>query len=81
MPASISLCISQGFAGNAQEWAVRFGEKQTAVQLLNQSRTIRICRLIQTAPHYIVARGRKGGSNVAAAIVNSVLYQLVEREG
>ena len=37
--------------------------------------------LIRTAPHYIVARGRKGGSNVAAAIVNSVLYQLVEREG
>ena len=37
--------------------------------------------LIATAPHYIVARGRKGGSNVAAAIVNSVLYQLVEREG
>ena len=29
---------------------------------------------------YIVARGRKGGSNVAAAIVNAALYQLVERE-
>ncbi len=29
---------------------------------------------------YIVARGRKGGSNVAAAIVNAVLYQLIERE-
>lgn len=28
----------------------------------------------------IVARGRKGGSNVAAAIVNAMLYQLVERE-
>ena len=25
---------------------------------------------------YIVARGRKGGSNVAAAICNSLLYQL-----
>ena len=36
--------------------------------------------LMRTAPHYIVARGRKGGSNVAAAIVNSVLYQLIERE-
>lgn len=36
--------------------------------------------LIRTAPHYVVARGRKGGSNVAAAIVNSVLYQLVNRE-
>ena len=30
------------------------------------------------APH-IVARGRKGGSNVAAAICNALLYQLVER--
>lgn len=30
-------------------------------------------------PH-IVARGRKGGSNVAAAIVNAALYQLVQRE-
>lgn len=30
---------------------------------------------------YIIARGRKGGSNVAAAIVNALMYQLVEREG
>ena len=30
---------------------------------------------------YIVARGRKGGSNVAAAIVNAALYQTVQREG
>lgn len=30
---------------------------------------------------YIIARGRKGGSNVAAAIVNALLYGLVEREG
>lgn len=37
--------------------------------------------LIRTASHYIVARGRKGGSNVAAAIVNAALYQLVQREG
>ena len=29
---------------------------------------------------YIVARGRKGASNVAAAIVNAALYQLAERE-
>ena len=29
---------------------------------------------------YIVARGRKGGSAVAAAIVNAALYQLIERE-
>ena len=37
--------------------------------------------LMQTVPAYIVARGRKGGSNVAASIVNAVLYQLVTREG
>ncbi|WP_087066091.1 precorrin-8X methylmutase [Intestinibacillus massiliensis] len=30
---------------------------------------------------YIIARGRKGGSNVAAAIVNALLYQIVTREG
>jgi precorrin-8X/cobalt-precorrin-8 methylmutase len=29
-------------------------------------------------PH-IIARGRKGGSNVAAAIVNALLYQITER--
>lgn len=33
--------------------------------------------LIMTAPGpYIVARGRKGGSNVAAAICNAMLYQI-----
>lgn len=31
-------------------------------------------------PH-IIARGRKGGSNIAAAIVNALLYQLHTREG
>ncbi len=36
--------------------------------------------LMRTAEHYIVARGRKGGSSVAAAIVNSALYQLTVRE-
>ena len=36
--------------------------------------------LMRTTPDYIVARGRKGGSNVAAAIVNAALYQLVQRE-
>ena len=25
---------------------------------------------------YIIARGRKGGSNVAAAIINAMLYQI-----
>lgn len=29
---------------------------------------------------YIVAKGRKGGSTVAAAIVNAALYQLADRE-
>lgn len=29
----------------------------------------------------IIARGRKGGSNVAAAIVNALLYQIIHREG
>ena len=36
--------------------------------------------LMQLPVPYIVARGRKGGSNVAAAIVNAALYQLVQRE-
>ena len=36
--------------------------------------------VMRTAQTYIVARGRKGGSNVAAAIVNAVLYQLIQRE-
>jgi precorrin-8X/cobalt-precorrin-8 methylmutase len=30
---------------------------------------------------YIVARGRKGGSNVAAAICNALLYMLDEKRG
>lgn len=29
----------------------------------------------------IIARGRKGGSNVAAAIINALQYQMVKREG
>ena len=32
--------------------------------------------IMETDVPYIVARGRKGGSNVAAAICNAVLYQL-----
>ncbi len=35
--------------------------------------------LATNVPH-IVAKGRKGGSNVAAAIVNALLYQVCERE-
>lgn len=30
----------------------------------------------QAGAPYIVARGRKGGSNVAAAICNGILYQM-----
>lgn len=30
---------------------------------------------------YIIGRGRKGGSNVAAAIINAMQYQIVKREG
>ena len=36
--------------------------------------------LMRLPVEYIVSRGRKGGSNVAAAIVNAALYQLIERE-
>lgn len=32
--------------------------------------------ILHTAAPYIVARGRKGGSNVAAAICNALLYQI-----
>ena len=32
--------------------------------------------IMEAGVPYIVARGRKGGSNVAAAIVNALMYQL-----
>jgi precorrin-8X/cobalt-precorrin-8 methylmutase len=32
--------------------------------------------IMQTSVPYIVARGRKGGSNVAAAICNAIMYQM-----
>ena len=37
--------------------------------------------IMQTKVPYIVARGRKGGSNVAAAICNAILYQMDETRG
>ena len=37
--------------------------------------------IMETDMTYIVNRGRKGGSNVAAAIVNAALYLLTQREG
>ena len=38
-------------------------------------------RILASDLSYIVARGRKGGSNVAAAICNALLYQLTRRDG
>ncbi|MCR5793527.1 MAG: precorrin-8X methylmutase [Lachnospiraceae bacterium] len=35
--------------------------------------------IMETQVPYIVARGRKGGSNVAAAICNALLYQVTSR--
>lgn len=37
--------------------------------------------LMDTKIPYIVAKGRKGGSNVAAAIINSLLYMIDETRG
>lgn len=37
--------------------------------------------IMETNVPYIVARGRKGGSNVAAAICNAILYQMDETRG
>ena len=37
--------------------------------------------IMQTEVPYIIARGRKGGSNVSAAICNAILYQMDEKRG
>lgn len=37
--------------------------------------------IMETDVPYIIARGRKGGSNVAAAICNAILYQMDEKRG
>lgn len=37
--------------------------------------------IMETDIPYIVARGRKGGSNVAASICNALLYMLDEKRG
>ena len=37
--------------------------------------------IMETEAPYIVARGRKGGSNVAAAICNALLYMIDETRG
>ena len=36
--------------------------------------------ILSTQMPYIVARGRKGGSNIAAAICNALLYSITERD-
>ena len=35
-------------------------------------------RIIESGMPYIVARGRKGGSNVAAAIMNALFYMAAD---
>ena len=35
--------------------------------------------IINSNVPYIVARGRKGGSNIAAAVCNALLYQCINR--
>lgn len=37
--------------------------------------------IMETEIPYIIAKGRKGGSNVAAAICNAILYQMDETRG
>lgn len=37
--------------------------------------------IMESGVPYIVAKGRKGGSNVAAAICNALMYKMVRREG
>ena len=32
--------------------------------------------ILETKVPHIVAKGRKGGSNIAAAIINAIIYQL-----
>ena len=36
--------------------------------------------ILSTQVPYIVARGRKGGSNIAAAICNALLYSITGRD-
>ena len=36
--------------------------------------------IMESGLPYIVAAGRKGGSNVAAAIVNAIMYQLTGKD-
>lgn len=38
-------------------------------------------RILESDVPYIINRGRKGGSNVAAAICNAILYELAKEDG
>lgn len=45
-----------------------------------ESKEMVIERCIKRDIPFIVAKGRKGGSNVAAAIINALMYEIVERD-
>ena len=49
------------------------------VGCLKLGQTVFSVKVMSTDIPYIVNEGRKGGSNIAAAIVNALLYQMVER--
>ena len=36
--------------------------------------------IMETDVPYIVNKGRKGGSNIAAAICNAIIYSMVDRD-
>ena len=41
---------------------------------------IYLMMIIESGVPCIVARGRKGGSNVAAAIINALMYMITDRD-
>ena len=75
--------------GNAPTALVRLYEKITAFEIkpsliigvpVGFVNVVQAKELIMTADvPYIVARGRKGGSNVAAAIVNALMYMITRK--
>ena len=60
--------------GNAPTALVRLDELGVPVGFVNVVESKEI--IMKTGIPYIVARGRKGGSNVAAAICNALIYKL-----
>jgi len=75
--------------GNAPTALVRLYEKIAAIEIkpaliigvpVGFVNVVQAKELIMTADvPYIVARGRKGGSNVAAAIVNALMYMITRK--